>query len=131
MAQSTPLRALADVTPVTFYFGVAGSANFAVFFYDADGALIPPGAGSVDLSAAFPVDSHSGPASDPTVLPRGDWYPPSPTTTALATEVVTLTFGSGFGAVTLTPSAVVSPGGGATQYAIQCSLAPKREAEIA
>jgi hypothetical protein len=130
MAQSTPLRALADVTPVTFFFAVTGSANFAVFFYDANGVQIAPGAGSVDLSASFPVAVHSGPVSDPDVLPPAVWYPPSPTTTAAAAEVVTLTFGSGFGAVTLTPSAVVSPGGGATQYAIQCSLAPRREAEI-
>jgi hypothetical protein len=57
------------------------------------------------------------------------WYPSSPTVTAPAADVVTLTFGSGFGAVTMTPSAVVAPVGG-TQYVIQCSLPPKRTAVV-
>jgi len=112
MAQSTPLRLLADVSPVTFHFPQAIAADIAVHFYDVSGVLIAPGAGTMDLTAAAPIASFSGAVSEAVPLPATAWEPTTATQSFAAGVAVTLSLGSGKGSIRLTPSSVVPPGGG-------------------
>jgi len=128
MAQSTPLRALSNIDPVTFSFSPSAGANVAIHFYDVSGLLIPPGSGTVTLTASIPTASYAGAVSDPTPLPLTDWEPATPAQVCAANVTYTLDFGSGAGNVKLTPSAVTPPGSGVF-YTVKISLAPTRPPE--
>ena len=120
MAQSSPLRPVATVTPVTFYFSPSFGANFAVNFYDAAGAELA--GGTIDLTVSFPTGSFSGLVSDPGELDPVVLAAQTPTIVGLAGGVsAPASFGADqIGAATITPSNVTPPALG-TQYRILCT----------
>lgn len=122
--QSTPLRELADVTPVTFYCPPSLGGDVAVTFYDAAGTEVA--GGTVDITASFPTNSYSGAVRDGERLPATELAAQVPTATVAAGVATALGFGaSGKTAVKLTPSAIVPPGG-ATLYRIALDRPQKR-----
>lgn len=124
MAQSTPLRPVANLDPVTFYFPISSLVNIAVHFYDVAGTVLAAG-GSLDLTGVIPVSSFSGAVEDPSPLPLTEWIPPVSVITVPGGSFRIFDLGSGAGVLKITPSAFIDPGG-AVSYTIKCGLAQRR-----
>jgi hypothetical protein len=127
MAQSTPIRPNATVTPVTFYFSLATVVDIAVHFYDVSGAVIASAlGGSVTLDVVLPVQPMAGTVREPIELPATEWTPAVSTLVCAAGDVNTLSMPGGHNAAKITPSAVTPPVGGVS-YTIAVNLPIRRE----
>ena len=130
MAQSTPLRDLADVTPVTFNFLTDSVVNVYLIFYDGAGDPLPASAGGArDMAMETTVSAFFGPKRDATRLPAAFVAPDSTVATATVEGGAwrTASLGAGGNSLRLTPSGG-SDAAGAVSYAIQVGNAPTREA---
>lgn len=117
MGNVSPVKAIADLTPVEFRFSSRDAINFQIVFYSDAAGLVPldPSAGGVaDLLFETQFAGYEGSSTDPTPanLPFSGW---DPNGTSVATPGATLRgfgFGGGAGAVRITASNITPAAGG-------------------
>ena len=126
VAQSTPLRDLSDVTPVTFNFLTNNVINVFLVFYDVSGDPLPASAGGArDVAMETEISSFSHTTGErfPSAFVAPDSTVASVTIEGGAFRVADL--GAGGNSLRLTPSGG-SDAAGAVSYTLQIGNAPTR-----